>query len=157
MMRNSDMDLLTGLSPEEASEVMGLGRPLSLAAGEVLFRLGQPADEIYLVARGRIALTLPILIQDREEDFLVEERTTGETMGWSGLIPPHKFTLKASAAVPSELLAFHRPGLLEHFAARPTVGYAVTRNVAAVMGHRLQVFQTMWLREMQRAVESRYA
>jgi CRP-like cAMP-binding protein len=151
------MDLLTGLSPDDAAEVMKLGRPRSLAAGEVLFRLGQPADELYLVVRGRMALTLPILIRDREEDVLVEERMTGETLGWSGLIPPHRFTLKAAAAVSSELLVFTRAGMLQHFATREAVGYTVTRNVAAVIGHRLQVFQTMWLREMQRAVELRYA
>jgi hypothetical protein len=29
----------------------------------------------------------------------------------------------------------------------------VARNVSAVVGQRLQVFQTMWLREMQRVVE----
>ena len=32
------------------------------------------------------------------------------------------------------------------------VGYVVMRNVAAVTGHRLQVFQAMWLREIQRTV-----
>ncbi len=38
----------------------------------------------------------------------------------------------------------------------PTVGYTVSRNVASVIGHRLEVFQTMWLREMQRVIELRY-
>ena len=37
------------------------------------------------------------------------------------------------------------------------MGYTVTRNLAAVIGHRLEVFQTMWLREMQRVVELRYS
>jgi hypothetical protein len=34
------------------------------------------------------------------------------------------------------------------------VGYAVSLNLAAVIGERLQLFQAMWLREMQRTVES---
>jgi hypothetical protein len=37
------------------------------------------------------------------------------------------------------------------------VGYAVTRNLAAVIGQRLQVFQAMWLREMQRVIDTRSA
>jgi hypothetical protein len=81
----------------------------------------------------------------------------GETLGWSGLIPPHRFTLKATAPVEGELLTFERRALLEHFAANPTIGYMVTRNVAAVIGHRLGVFQAMWLREMQRVVDQRWA
>ena len=57
----------------------------------------------------------------------------------------------------TELLAFPRAALLAHFEANPAVGLAVMRNVAAVVGHRLQVFQALWLREMQRMVELRYA
>ena len=54
---------------------------------------------------------------------------------------------------------FHDPvwvrALLEHFASHPFVGYAITRNLAGVIGQRLQVFQAMWLREMQRMVQQR--
>ena len=96
-------------------------------------------------------------IRDREEDVLLEEKRPGETLGWSGLIPPYRFTLKAKASVESELVAFPRSALLSHFEAYPGVGLAVTRNVATVIGHRLKVFQALWLREMQRMVELRYA
>jgi hypothetical protein len=61
--------------------------------------------------------------------------------------------LKATAPLETELIALPRSALLEHFAARPAVGYAVTRNLAAVVGQRLQVFQAMWLREVQRVVK----
>jgi len=72
-------------------------------------------------------------------------------------VPPHRFTLKGAATVDSELLAFPRASLLDHFAAHPDVGYAVGLNVAAVIGRRLQLVQTMWLREMQRVIELRHA
>jgi CRP-like cAMP-binding protein len=150
-------DLLNGLSEPEAARVTALGDSITTAAGHVLFNLGEPADKVYLVLRGRIALTLPMQIRGGEQDVLVEERLAGETLGWSGLIPPHRFTLKASASVESELLAFPRVALLDYFSANPAVGYAVSRNVASVIGHRLEVFQTMWLREMQRVVELRYS
>jgi CRP-like cAMP-binding protein len=111
------------------------------------------------VPRGasRIALTLPIRIRGGQEEVLVEEKLPGETVGWSGLVPPHRFTLNATAAIDSELLGFARASVLDHFAAHPAVGHTVTRNLAAVIGRRLQVFQTMWLREMQRVVEQRYS
>jgi hypothetical protein len=51
------------------------------------------------------------------------------------------------------VLALGRAALLEHFAARPALGYAVALNVAAIVGQRLQVFQAMWLREIQRVVQ----
>jgi CRP-like cAMP-binding protein len=156
-MRGEQTDLLNGLSEEETARFLALGVPTRLAARETLFRLGIAADKAYLVTRGRIGLTLPIRIRGGEEEVLVEEKLPGETVGWSGLVPPHRFTLNAAAAIDSELIGFSRATVLEHFAAHPAVGHTVTRNLAAVIGHRLQVFQTMWLREMQRVVEQRYA
>ena len=55
------------------------------------------------------------------------------------------------------MLAFRRAALIEFCAANPDVGYALALNIAAVVGQRLQVFQAMWLREMQRAVNNAHA
>lgn len=155
-MLGAQTDLLKGLSEIEAGAVSALGQSLQVDAGHVLFRLAEPAERVFLVLRGRLTLTLPMQIRGREEDVLIEERLPGETLGWSGLIPPHRFTLNATAVTASELLAFERDKLLAHFAEYPEVGYRITRNVATVIGHRLGVFQTMWLRQMQRTVEMRY-
>jgi len=156
-MPNAQPELVRGLTPAEAERVLALGTPMSLKAGGVLFRLGDPAEQVYLITRGRVALTLPMQVAGREEDVLVEERAAGETIGWSALIPPHRFTLKAAVPLDTEVVAFSRAALIEYFGTNPEVGYTVTRNVATVMGQRLQVFQTMWLREMQRMVEHRSA
>jgi CRP/FNR family cyclic AMP-dependent transcriptional regulator len=156
-MTSAQHDLLKGLSEDDASEFLAVGTPTSLAARQTLFRLGDEADKAYLVLRGRIALTLPIQIRGGEEEILVEEKQAGETVGWSGLVPPHRFTLNATAAVGTDLLAFPRASVLDHFGVHPAVGQAVTRNLATIIGHRLHVFQTMWVREMQRVVEQRYS
>jgi len=156
-MVNTDTELVRGLPEEQAAAVSALGQPLVLQAGGVLFKPGDTADRLYHVVRGSIALTLPMLVRGKRQDVLVEERSPGDTLGWSGLIPPHRFTLQARSPGESELLAFSRDALLRHFAEHPAVGTVVTRNVAAVIGHRLQVFQAMWTREMQRVIDSRYA
>ena len=156
-MPKPQTELLKGLTDAEAARITALGAPLTLAAGDVLFLLGKPAERVYLVRSGRLHLTLPVVIRGQEEDVLIQERLAGETVGWSGLIPPHRYTLKAMAPVVTELTAFSRAALLEHFAAHPSVAYTVTRNVASVVGHRLEVFQTMWTREIQRSVELRYS
>jgi toluene monooxygenase system ferredoxin subunit len=152
-MATSQPDLLAGLADDAAAGIMALGSRVSLAAGAVLFNLGDTADNLFLIERGRIALSMPMQVRGREEDVLIEQRLPGQGLGWSALIPPHRFTLKATAPLETELIALPRSALLEHFAARPAVGYAVTRNLAAVVGQRLQVFQAMWLREVQRVVK----
>jgi CRP-like cAMP-binding protein len=156
-MTDGEPELLKGLSYEDKARVMALGTRTRLSSGALLFGLGDTAASLFVIRQGRIALTLPMQVGGREEDVLVEERAPGQTVGWSGLIPPYRFTLKATALFETEVLAFRRQALLDHFAAHPAVGYAVVANVASIVGQRLQVFQAMWLREMQRVIDLRPA
>jgi CRP-like cAMP-binding protein len=146
-------ELLKDLAAEEVQRILALGTRIALPSGASLFQLGDPAERLFLIERGRIRLTLPMRVRGREENVVVEERIAGQTVGWSALIPPHKFTLAATAPLETEVIALPREELRKHFAAHPTVGYKVTLNLAVVIGQRLQLFQAMWLREMQRTVE----
>ena len=151
-------ELLNGLSSDETEQVLGLGTKLIVPSGTELFRLGDPADRLFLTERGRIRLTLPMRVRGREEDIFVEERSPGQTVGWSALIPPYRFTLTATAPLlDAAVIALPREALREYLAANPAAGYKIALNLAVVIGHRLQMFQAMWLREMQRTVEVRSA
>ena len=151
----SPTSLLAGLPERGAEEILALGERVALQAGEALFRLGEPADHLFLLTRGQVTLNLPMRLPGGEKDILVEEKLPGEALGWSALVPPHRFTLNARASLPSELLRFPRKPLLDHLEARPDIGFRLSLNLAAMIGHRLQLFQAMWLREMQRVVELR--
>jgi CRP-like cAMP-binding protein len=156
-MSNGSLDLLKGLTEEAVDETLALGSRISLDGGDELFRLGAEADCLYVVSRGRINLTLPMQVRGQEQDVLVEERTPGQTVGWSALIPPYRFTLRATAPLATEVISLPRTALCHHFLQQPEIGYMVTLNLAAVIGQRLQLFQAMWLREMERMVELRCA
>jgi CRP/FNR family cyclic AMP-dependent transcriptional regulator len=150
-------DLLQGLPQDEADRVLALGKRVVLTAGAELFHLGDVAESIYVVMRGRLRLTMPMQVRSHDEDVLVEERAGSETVGWSALIPPHRFTLTAAASIETELIALPREALNRHFAEHPETGFAISTNLSKIIGQRLQLFQTMWLREIQRMVELRCA
>lgn len=152
-----DLQFLAGLGEQAAADVLALARPVGLHAGDVLFRLGAEATNLYLVKRGLVKLTMPMQVAGREQNVLIEELVPGQALGWSTLIPPHRFTSTATTPVDTELLAFPRDTLMQYFDRRPEVGYVVSRNVAAVVGRRLQVFQAMWLRQMQQMVNQAHA
>jgi CRP/FNR family transcriptional regulator, cyclic AMP receptor protein len=156
-MAHEQSELLKDLTAEEVERILALGTRIAVPSGTSLFRLGDPAERLFLIERGQIRLTLPMRVRGREEDVVVEERTAGQTVGWSALIPPHKFTLAATAPLETEVIALPREELRKYLAANPTLGYKVTLNLAIVIGHRLQLFQTRWLREMQRTVEKHFA
>ena len=58
-MANGHPELLKGLAPEDALRIVKLGTAVPVPAGSELFGLGDEADSLYLVTRGRIRLTLP--------------------------------------------------------------------------------------------------
>jgi CRP/FNR family transcriptional regulator, cyclic AMP receptor protein len=146
-------ELFAGLSDASATALEALGSRISLAPGHVLFRIGDDASHLYVIERGAIELRMPMQVEGHDEDVRIEECPAGHTLGWSTLVPPHRFTLEASARLHTELLAFPRDALLAYFSSHPDVGYVVLRNIAAVLGQRLQVFQAMWVRQMQHIVD----
>ena len=156
-MPTIDWDLLKGLPEGDVANILALGSSRTLSPGTLLFDLGDEAADLFLVETGKVNLTLPVRVGGDHHDALVEERLPGQLLGWSGLIPPHRYTLQARAPVETELLALPRTALLDLFSARPEVGYSALSNVAKVIGQRLQIFQTMWIREMQRTLEARGA
>ena len=151
------IDLLAGLADADADAIRALGHTIRLAPGQPLFALGDDATHLFLIERGRVALTLPLRVGDREQPVPVEERSAGQAIGWSALIPPHHFTLAATALAGTTVLALPRTELLAYLESHPHVGYRFALNVASMVGHRLNVTQTMWLREMQRVVTLSYA
>ena len=152
-MRHERPELFHGLHDDQVDKILAQGHGLSLHGGDHLFALGGDAGQIFLIRRGRIRLTLPMQVRGQEEEILVEDMGPGQTVGWSALIPPYRFTLRATASVDTELIALSREALRDLFAAEPALGYTVSQNVASIVGERLQLFQAMWLREMQRTVE----
>jgi CRP-like cAMP-binding protein len=156
-MTSAEPDLLRGLSTDEIAGALALGVSLSIRGGTELFHLGDVADRIFIIQRGRIRLTLPMPVRGRSEEVFVEESAPGQTVGWSALMPPYRFTLTATVPVDTHVVALSREALREYFDRNPGVAYTVAMNLAAVIGQRLQLFQAMWLREMQRTIESRCA
>ncbi len=147
-------ELLEGLSPAEADRVLAYGKRKVIATGCPLFRLGDVADSLFLVERGRVRLTLPMLIRGQEQQVLVEEKSAGQTVGWSALIPPFRFTLSATAGEDVQLTVLSREALQQCFQQSPEIGTKLCLNLAVVIGRRLHMMQAMWIREMQRTIET---
>ncbi|MDE3187457.1 MAG: cyclic nucleotide-binding domain-containing protein [Acidobacteriota bacterium] len=150
-------ELLNGLSSAEAGQILALGTRMTVPSGGSLFRLGDAADRLFLIERGRIRLTFPMLVRGREEEVLMEEKLPGETVGWSALVPPYRFTLSATAPLETEVIALPREKLCAYCESSPAVGFRIGMNLAILVGQRLQLVQAMWMREIERTVELKSA
>jgi CRP/FNR family transcriptional regulator, cyclic AMP receptor protein len=86
--------LLNGISPAEAAQLLALGSRVRVSSGDFLFRLGDPAEHLYLIERGQIRLSFPMLFRGHEEDVFFEEKGPGDTVGWSAMVPPYRHSIQ---------------------------------------------------------------
>ena len=145
-------NLLQGLNADERDRFLALGRPQSFSKDESLFLLGDNADRLYVVITGKVALCIPIQVSDTFKDISVEEAGPGETLGWSALVKPYRFTRSARAAEASEVIAFTRRELLEFFETQPRIGYIVLTRISELVGLRLLKMRALWARTLQRVI-----
>lgn len=146
-------ELFDGLDTAKLARLNAIARKRTLESGDYLFLLGDSAQYVSLVVRGLVELCLPITIGGALKDITVEAVGPGKTVGWSALVRPFRFTLSARAAAPTEILAFGRLDLEQLFAADPAIERVVRMGISELMVGRLTMFQALWARELQRALD----
>lgn len=144
--------LFRGLTAEQCESFVPLARAQSISKGDYLFRLGQPAGTLFIIRSGVVQLTMPLSVKGGDREVVVQEAHARETIAWSALIEPYRFTMSARAGTDVELIGFSPRELQVALEARPEVGLRILANLAQVIARRLQVMHTMRTRELQRAV-----
>lgn len=104
-------------------------------AGTTVFHEGGPADRLYAITEGRVALE--VVAPDRDP-LIVDTVQAGQVLGVSWLVPPHRWSCDALAVVPVEAVVFDGPCLHERCDADPRLGYLLASRVAAVLHGRMR-------------------
>ena len=141
--------IFEGIPHDSIGELYSRGRDLSFEAGHPLFERGQQARELMILLDGVVELIFPVHIIGVSRDLTMETMQAGSVVAWSSLVSPYQFTLSARCASRCELTGISREVLEEFFEARPDVGYSFMRNLAGVIGRRLQSMHTLWVNDLQ--------
>lgn len=144
--------LFRGLTAEQCQVFVRLARERHVPKDDELFRLGQPAGTLFIVRSGVVCLTMLLSMKDADREVVVEEVQAGETLAWSALIEPCRFTMSARAGTEVELIGFSPREFRMALEAHPDAGLRIVTNLAGVIAKRLQVMHAMWTRELQRTV-----
>lgn len=124
-----------GLDTSVADLVAGCAHNVHFHPGEHLFREGEPADAFYVVRHGRVSLEVrgaagPAVVVDTVHD--------DDVIGWSWLVPPHRWMFDAVATEQTSAISFDGACLRDKATADPAVGYALLQRVVTVMADRVQ-------------------
>lgn len=139
------------LSTEQLNALAKISDELSVEAGHVFFKEGEPLDFIYVLVEGSAAITLGIpakeIIHKLSEQFsrelqlneiVVSSIAEGEMFGWSGIIPPHTATADSKATAPSKVISIDCRELRKSFETDHQLGYILTQTAAKVISDRLK-------------------
>ena len=102
--------------------------------GEVVHE-GAPADAFFIVLAGKVALE--VVLPDRPRRT-IQTVGPGEVLGWSWLVPPHRWRLDARAVKSTRLLAIEAEALRRTLSERPVEGYRFLLRLLPVIAQRLE-------------------
>jgi CRP/FNR family transcriptional regulator, cyclic AMP receptor protein len=128
--------LLAGLPGDAATSVARCAQNVSFKAGELLLAESDPANTLYLLRRGRVAIEVH---SPGRGPIVIETVGPGGVVGWSWLVPPYRWHFDARAVEAVGAVAVDGACLRDKAEADPVLGYALMKRVAAVLLERLQM------------------
>lgn len=123
-----------GLDADALALIEGCAANVVVAAGDYVYREGEPADHFYLIRFGRVALE--VFVPDRPP-IVVETLKAGDLLGWSWLVPPYRNGFDARAVELARLLRLDAACLRAKMDRDPALGYALHKRFAPVVAARL--------------------
>jgi len=108
--------------------------PVMWPAGRRIVREDERADLFWLLRSGAVELDFHV---PGRGDVVIDRIGVGGALGWSWLIPPHRWTLGAVATEDCRAIEFDARGVRALIADDPGLGRELTARFLAVMADRL--------------------
>jgi len=124
-----------GLGTDAVELIAGCASNVRFAEGAYMFNQGEEADRFFVIRRGKIALEIA---SPGRGPLVVETIGEGEVLGWSWLVPPHRYFFDARVLMPVSATALDGVCLRGKSEADAELGYELLKRVAAEMYKRLQ-------------------
>jgi CRP-like cAMP-binding protein len=121
-------EFFSGASPDVLETIAGAGHERALVRGDVLFREADPADALYVVVRGRLAIAIANPIDNRET--VVSLMEPGDLFGEMAMLDDGPRSAMARALEPSNVLSIPYDAVLDLFRKQPDLLWGVTRLLA---------------------------
>jgi CRP-like cAMP-binding protein len=110
-------------------------RPVYRGTGHRLCREDQPAERFWLVHTGNVAVDLYV---PGRGDVVIERLGAGSVLGWSWLLPPHRWRFGAMVADHLRALEFEAAPVRALMAEDADLGRELNARFLAVVAGRLQ-------------------
>lgn len=123
------------VSEESLKEVAMISEEQVVASGTVLFREGDKADDLYIVAEGEVDIQYTL---GSGELRTVDTAVAGEMIMWSALVEPFRSTAIGTARKESKLVAIAGGKLRELCEQDHELGYRMLIGLVKLLAARLE-------------------
>jgi CRP-like cAMP-binding protein len=118
---------------------MGIAEREAFAQGDVLFRSGDAARHLFILAQGEVKIAM-----DDSDKRVYTGSRVGEAFGWGSLIDRDTYGGNAICATPVVVLKLERDRLLKLLNSDTESGYLFFKHLSRALGGRLiQAYQQM--------------
>jgi len=102
--------------------------------GQLLAKEGEEANKFFLIQSGRVSIGIK---KPGADVVPVHTVGPGEVVGWSWLVPPHRWKFECRAVQEVKAIAFDGAWLREKCENDHELGYHLTKELLAVVSGRL--------------------
>jgi CRP/FNR family transcriptional regulator, cyclic AMP receptor protein len=127
--------LLVGLPGDAVPLVAGCALNVAVRPGQLLLSEGDPANTLYLLRRGRVAIEVQA---PGRGAVVIETLGPGDVVGWSCLFPPYRWQFDVRATGHVGAISVDAVCLRSKAEADPEFGYELMKRLASIMLERLQ-------------------
>lgn len=133
--RLAEHDFLLGLDGLSIQRLAAITTAESVPAGRHLLKTNEEADVLRLLVSGDVALELH---DAHRGNLRIETLHDGDVLGWSAVVPPHRWKFDARSISECEMYAIDGPGLRELLHTEGFPGISLYARLLAVVVERLQ-------------------
>lgn len=130
----SEHPFFDGMQPEWLELVAGCGVNVAYPPGATIAREGDEADEFFAVRRGRVAVEI---FRSGSGPLIIQTLGPGAILGWSWLLPPHRWMFDIRALENTRAVKFDGTCLRTKCDELPAMGYEFMKRFAVVMTEQL--------------------
>jgi CRP-like cAMP-binding protein len=133
---------LSGLDKRFLPRLARLAAHKKFEDQQLVFQEGRPANELYLICRGKIGIETALLGMS---ELIVQTLGADEVVGWSWLLPPYEYHYSARALEPTEVIAIDGKSLRGQCESDHDLGYEMMKRFALVIVQRLAATRAQFL------------
>lgn len=132
------LEIFEKLSEADLKAIALFCREETFQDGHIALVEGEPADTVFIVERGKLALEKKVQIgrSSTPRNATIDYVGPGNMAGFSALTPPYVYSTSAVCIEPTRLIVIDGLALRNYLETHPQAGYIMMQDLAALIGYR---------------------